>query len=147
LITAAKALLKELMSRLFIFDACILIDQFRSDRWRQRVLLIEGHVRQSSVVLSELWRGATTDIDAKVIRNLEKGHPALIPTGKNWIESGQILSRIRSDHGFMPSKLRDLHFDLLIALTAHSFGATLITSNRSDFELIQQYRSFDLEIW
>jgi predicted nucleic acid-binding protein len=135
------------MSKPIVFDTCILIDQFRSDRWRQRMLSVAGPVRLSSVVLAELWRGASTNIDAKVIRSLEKGHPALSPTGKNWIESGQILSRIRSDHGFISSKLRDLHFDVLIALTARSFGATLITSNRSDFELIQQYRSFDLEIW
>jgi predicted nucleic acid-binding protein len=51
------------------------------------------------------------------------------------------------DHGFSPEKLRDLHFDVLIALTARSHGATLITSNRSDFELIHRYRSFQLEIW
>jgi hypothetical protein len=26
-------------------------------------------------------------------------------------------------------------------------GATLITTNRADFELIREYRDFDLEIW
>jgi predicted nucleic acid-binding protein len=41
--------------------------------------------------------------------------------------------------------LRDLHFDVLIALTARTHGARLITSNRSDFELIQSYRDFRLE--
>jgi predicted nucleic acid-binding protein len=43
--------------------------------------------------------------------------------------------------------LRDLHFDLLIALTARSHGATLITTNRADFELIREYRGFKLEVW
>jgi predicted nucleic acid-binding protein len=54
---------------------------------------------------------------------------------------------MRADHGFEPYKLRDLHFDVLIALTTRSHGATLITSNRSDFELIRSYRKFELEIW
>jgi predicted nucleic acid-binding protein len=49
--------------------------------------------------------------------------------------------------GFEPAKLRDLHFDLLIALTTRSHGATLITSNRADFELIREYRGFKLEVW
>jgi predicted nucleic acid-binding protein len=36
---------------------------------------------------------------------------------------------------------------VLIALTARPHGARLITSNRSDFELIRSYRSFQLESW
>ena len=51
------------------------------------------------------------------------------------------------DNGFEQGKLRDLHFDVLIALTARSYGAKLITSNRADFELIREYRDFELEGW
>ena len=58
-----------------------------------------------------------------------------------------ILAKIRDDQGFEPHKLRDLHFDVLIALTARSHGARLITSNRADFELIRKYRDFRLEVW
>jgi predicted nucleic acid-binding protein len=36
---------------------------------------------------------------------------------------------------------------VLIALTARSHGARVITSNRADFELIHRYRKFDLEVW
>ena len=54
---------------------------------------------------------------------------------------------MREDHGFDPGKLRELHFDVLIALTARSYGAKLITSNRADFELIREYRVFELEVW
>jgi predicted nucleic acid-binding protein len=50
-------------------------------------------------------------------------------------------------HGFEGRKLRDLHFDLLIALTARAQGAKLIISNRDDFELIRSYRDFKLEVW
>jgi predicted nucleic acid-binding protein len=54
---------------------------------------------------------------------------------------------MQADRGFPPDKLRDLHFDVLIALTARNQGALLITSNRADFELIRRYREFKLEIW
>ena len=71
----------------------------------------------------------------------------LTPTQKNWLESGEILAKIRADHGFEPHKLRDLHFDVLIALTARSHGARLVTTNRTDFELINRYRQIKLEVW
>ncbi len=71
----------------------------------------------------------------------------LTPTEKNWLESGEILGQIRADRGFAADKLRDLHFDVLIALTARSHGARLITSNRADFEMINSYRKIQLEIW
>ena len=48
---------------------------------------------------------------------------------------------------FTPGKLRDLHFDVLIALTARSHGARLITSNRADFDMISAYRKIQLEVW
>jgi predicted nucleic acid-binding protein len=99
------------------------------------------------VVLAELWRGATKPAERAFLKELQKNHPILTPTEKNWIESGQILDRIRADNGFSPAKLRDLHFDVLIALTARSYGARLITSNRADFELIRGYREFQHEIW
>lgn len=65
----------------------------------------------------------------------------------HWLESGHILAKIKSDKGFESHKLRDLHFDVLIALTARAHGARLITSNRADFELIREYRGFELEVW
>jgi predicted nucleic acid-binding protein len=40
-----------------------------------------------------------------------------------------------------------VHFDVLIALTARSYGARLITTNRADFELISLYRPIKLEVW
>ncbi len=76
-----------------------------------------------------------------------KNYPILTPTLQNWIESGHILAVIREDKGIEPAKLRDLHFDVLIALTVRSHGARLITSNRADFEMIREYREFKLEVW
>jgi predicted nucleic acid-binding protein len=83
----------------------------------------------------------------RLVNEMEKNHEVLTPTASNWLESGLILAKMRDDEGFDPHKLRDLHFDELIALTARSHGARLITSNRTDFELIRAYRNFKLEVW
>lgn len=135
------------MSNLVIFDTSIFIDHLRTGCHQERIDSISGLIRTSSVVLAELWRGATKPAEQTFLKALEKNHPVLTPTGKNWLESGQLLERMRADKGFTPDKLRDLHFDLLIALTARSVGARLITSNRGDFELIKSYRDFQLEVW
>lgn len=135
------------MSDLIIFDTSILVDNLRTDRHRHRIQSVIGLIRMSSVVLAELWRGVTKPAERDFLRALVRNHPVLTPTEGNWLESGQILSRIRADRGFTPEKFRDLHFDVLIALTARSHGARLITSNRSDFQLIDGYRKLQLEIW
>ncbi len=135
------------MSDIVVFDTSVLIDQICTNRHLDRMLDIEAVVRNSSVVLAELWREATSKVDRDVIHQLERNYPVLTPTEKNWLESGQLLSRIHVDKGFEPHKLRDLHFDVLIALTVRAHGALLITSNRADFELIREYRDFKLEVW
>lgn len=135
------------MSRLIIFDTSIFIDHLRTGCHQERIDIISGLIRTSSVVLAELWRGATKLAEISFLKELEKNHPVLTPTEKNWLESGKILGKMRADKGFSPDKLRDLHFDLLIALTVRTYGARLITSNRGDFELIREYRDFVLEVW
>jgi predicted nucleic acid-binding protein len=135
------------VSNLIILDTSIFIDHLRTGLHQQRIDSLAGLVRTSSVVLAELWRGASKAAEHDFLRALEKNHPILTPTEKNWVESGQILGDLYKAERLMPGKLRDLHFDVLIALTARSYGARLITSNRSDFEVINRYRKFQLEVW
>jgi predicted nucleic acid-binding protein len=98
------------------------------------------------MVLAELWRGATRREEYAFLGHLEKVYPVWTPTTKNWLDSGRLLSRMRMAEGFGPEKLRALHFDILIALTARSYGARVVTANRVDFELIRQYQPFELEV-
>lgn len=134
-------------SGLILFDTSIFIDHLRSGRHQERIDSLSGLIRTSSVVLSELLRGATRPAERSFVKKLERNHPLLTPSEGNWVESGTILGKIRADAGFSPEKLRDLHFDVLIALTARTHGARLITSNRLDFELIRKYKTFSLEVW
>lgn len=135
------------MSDLIIVDTSVFVDNLRTGRHRERIANLSGLVRNSAVVLAELWRGASTAADREFLRALGKNHPVLTPTEGNWLESGQILTKVRVDRGYTADKLRDLHFDVLIALTARSHGARLVTSNRLDFETIHRHCKFQLEIW
>jgi predicted nucleic acid-binding protein len=135
------------LSNLIILDTSVFIDHLRTGRHAQRIDSLSGLIRLSSVVLAELWRGATKPVEREFLRALERNHRILTPTESNWLESGRLLGQIYEDKGFTPDKLRNLHFDVLIALTARTHGARLITSDRTDFEMISFYRKFQLEIW
>src|SRR5215475_6173294 len=103
------------MTSIIVFDTSVLVDHLRTGRHQRRFDSITGLIRTSSVVLAELWRGATTISDKEFIRALERNHPILTPTQKNWIDSGQILGKIHFDKKLAAHSLRDLHFDVLIA--------------------------------
>lgn len=135
------------MSNFVVFDTSVLINHLRTGRHQQRIAETTGLVRNSAVVLAELSRGATTSSEQDFVERLARNHPILTPTENNWLESGRLLSKIRVDRGLPAEKLRDLHFDLLIALTARSAGARLVTSDRADFELIASYRRLQIEVW
>jgi len=134
-------------SKIIIFDTSVFIDHLRANKFKDNFQNLNGLIRNSSVVLSELARGATTKGELDFVSTLARNHPIFTPTERNWLESGQILARIYKDRRFSPEKLRDMHFDVLIALTARNYGATVITSNKTDFELIKRYKEFYLEIW
>jgi predicted nucleic acid-binding protein len=135
------------MSEFAVFDTSVLIDHLRTNCHAQRMASLDLPVRNSSVVLAELRLGATEAEEQNFLRELAKNYPIFTPTANNWLESSRILAKIRGDRGFEPAKLRDLHFDVFIALTARSHGALLISSNRADFELIREYREFKLDVW
>jgi predicted nucleic acid-binding protein len=104
-------------------------------------------VRHSAVVLSELRRGAAGRKEARFIDDLEESSRVYFPGVREWKRTGEILAKLRERHGFDPRRIRDLHFDALIALTARVIGAVLITCNGDDFHLVRKYEAFELEVW
>ena len=103
--------------------------------------------RECEQRLKELLAAVSLPAEREFLESLERNHPILSPTEKNWLQSGRLLGKIHQDKGFTPDKLPDLHFDVLIAFTARSYGARLVTSDRADFELISSYRKLRLDIW
>jgi predicted nucleic acid-binding protein len=138
------------LSSLVVLDTSIFVGYLRNGRHQDQIDSLAGVLRTSAVVLAELLRGASRPSELAYLQALEKNHLILVPTKQNWLDSGELLGKVRVDCGFTPEKLRDFHFDVLIALTARSHGARLITSNRADFELIASYKAakgLNLEIW
>jgi predicted nucleic acid-binding protein len=97
-------------------------------------------IRHSAVVLSELRRGARTRTAERLVAALFRlaGFP-WEPTARDWWEAGHLIRRIGDAQGWDTRKRRDFQNDALIALTARRHGATLVTANRHDFELLSRH--------
>jgi predicted nucleic acid-binding protein len=94
-------------------------------------------IRYSAVVLSELRRGSRTREAERTVSRLHDLSPALWePTPKDWWEAGQIIRSVGDAHDWDRSKRRDFQNDALIALTGRGHGATVVTANRADFEIL-----------
>ena len=94
-------------------------------------------VRHSSVVLSELRRGARTGEARDLVDSLyRRAHTQWEPTAADWWEAGRLIRDIGDDQAWDRSKRRDFQNDALISLTARHHGATVVTANRRDFELL-----------
>jgi predicted nucleic acid-binding protein len=60
------------------------------------------------------------------------------PTAADWWEAGRLIRRIGDAQSWDTSKRRDFQNDALIALTARRHRATVVTANRTDFDLLSR---------
>ena len=134
-------------ANLAIFDTSVYIDNLRSGRFKQEILELKFVVRLSAVVLAELARGARSREMKRFVDDLGKNLRIIAPNEREWIQSGRIVSRLVTAKGFDIHKTREIHFDVLIALTARRIGACLITCNVDDFTAIREFLDFNLVCW
>jgi predicted nucleic acid-binding protein len=96
-------------------------------------------VRHSAVVLSELRRGARTrEAAAMVEQLLKRAQVVWNPQSSDWWEAGKLIRKLGDERGWDRHKRRDFQNDALIALTAKRHGATVVTANRVEFELLSE---------
>jgi predicted nucleic acid-binding protein len=94
-------------------------------------------VRHSAVVLSELRRGARNREAQRLVEALYGlARTQWEPTAAEWWEAGRLIQKIGDAQRWERTKRRDFQNDALIALTARRHGATIVTADRSDFELL-----------
>jgi predicted nucleic acid-binding protein len=94
-------------------------------------------VRHSAVVLSELRRGARTREAERLVTVLYRlARVCWEPTAADWWEAGRLIRKIGDAESWDRNKRRDFQNDALIALTARRHGATVVTANLSDFDLL-----------
>lgn len=96
-------------------------------------------VRHSAVVLSELRRGARTRAAETVVQSLfERASVVWEPLSSDWWEAGKLIRKLGDSGNWDRNKRRDFQNDVLIALTARRHGATVVTANREEFELLSR---------
>jgi predicted nucleic acid-binding protein len=134
-------------ANLAILDTSVYVDNLRSGRFKQEILDLKFVIRCSAVVLAELSRGARSRPMRRFVDDLAKNLRIIAPNEGEWIRSGHIVNRIAAAKGFDINKTRELHFDVLIALTARRIGAHLITCNVDDFAAIHETLDFNLVCW
>lgn len=130
-----------------ILDTSVYIDNLRSGRFKEEIINLQFVVRCSAVVLAELSRGARSREMKKFVEALAKNLHVIAPNEREWIESGRIVNRIAASKGYDVHKTREIHFDVLIALTARRIGATVITCNADDFTIVRHFSNFKLVCW
>ncbi len=130
-----------------LLDTAVYIENFRSGRFTFRLLQSPFIVRCSSVVLHELLRGARTAVERKFVLELSRRCQVLTPTEQQWLKAAEILHRLRRREHYDAAKLLELAFDVLIALSARGIGASVITTNHTDFRAIQREMPFHLLCW
>ena len=132
---------------LALIDTSVYIENFRTGRFTRALVRSPWIIRCSAVVLHELRRGAKADLEIRFVADLARNVKIVTPTERQWIESAEILSRIRRGKGYDASKLREMAFDVLIALCARDVGGTVITCNQDDFSEIRKHTSFKVAYW
>ena len=133
--------------RRLVIDTNIYIDWFNAEA-HEEVLFRRGVVKHlSAVVLMELRAGASRR-DLRLVEALEsaavKTNRLLLPTRAVFSEAGEALRRLQTRKGFQIET--SLVNDVLIALSARSIGATVVTQNARHYQAIGSVAPFQLEV-
>jgi predicted nucleic acid-binding protein len=98
----------------------------------------------------ELFAGAFSTQDRRLIRSITlpsaRANRIVTPTVSIYEEAGDVLRRLQRVHGYSMPGAYGLVNDVLIALSARSLGASVITQNERDFTAIRSVRPFKLVV-
>jgi len=136
--------------RRLVIDTNVYIDWLNKGR-HEDVLFQRDVVKYlSAVVLMELRAGAVLRADQRVVRRLEtafeRAGRILAPSRALFAEAGDTLRRLQVEAGYNIGGSHSIANDVLIALSARSIGATVVTQNERDYRAIERVRSFRLTI-
>ena len=134
----------------YIIDTDLYIELLRSGQYHD--IIADIYIREthyiyfSSVVAQELLSGVVSETGRKYVETIlspfEKTGRMVTPGYSVWKEAGVILSELRKEKPDLKTKLSQMINDTLIAMSARSIGATVVTLNSSDFEAIKTVRNF-----
>ena len=122
-----------------VLDTSVYIGHWERGLYEEALATVRNAfiVRHSAVVLSELRRGARTREAQRLVEALYGlARTQWEPTAAEWWEAGRLIRKIGDAQRWERTKRRDFQNDVLIALTARRHGATIVTADRTDFELL-----------
>jgi predicted nucleic acid-binding protein len=133
-----------------VIDTNVYIDWINDGQYEAVIFQREAVKHLSAVVIMELAAGAFSVRDRRLVRDVAsafgKVGRILAPTVSIYQEAGEVLRQLQESLGYTLASAYGLANDVLIALSARSIGAVVITQNERDFAAIQTIRPFKLAI-
>jgi predicted nucleic acid-binding protein len=136
--------------RRVVIDTNLYIDWLNAGR-HEEVLFERDAVKfLSAVVMLELYAGAFSSRDRRVLRGVvgafDRANRILLPSATVYEDAGHVLRALQESRGYQVAGSSSLVNDVLIALSARSIGANVVTSNARDFAAIREVRPFTLTV-
>ena len=136
--------------RRLVTDTNIYIDWINAGRHADFLFQRDAVKHLSAVVLMELRAGARSSSDRRLVQRVEtafaKAGRILVPTRAVFVDAGDTLRRLLASRSFRIENRHSIVSDVLIALSAWSIGATVVTQNERHYRAIQAARPFELVI-
>lgn len=133
-----------------VIDTNIYVDWLNEGQHEVVLFQREAVKYLSAVVLMELSAGAFSARDRRLVREVTSAFAKvgriLVPAVAIYEEAGDVLRRLQESRGYTVASAYGLVNDVLIALSARSIGATVITQNERDFVAIRSIRPFKLAL-
>lgn len=128
-------------SPIAVLDTSIYISHWQANQYEDKIDFARNRylIRQCSVVLHELRRGARTKNGIRLVENLIRTSPEILnPTDTDWWKAAQILQPLLKKKRASKPNLQNLQNDCLIALCARRVGGLVITADKKDFPLLEK---------
>lgn len=130
-----------------IIDTSVYVDYLERGRHEFAMTVVKRSylLRYSAVVLSELRRGARTTESRRLVTALHDAAAQIwAPLAPDWWQAGRLIQELGDARQWNAGKRRNFQNDVLIALTARRYGATVVTADRADFELLATEIAFQV---
>lgn len=136
--------------RRVVIDTNLYIDWLNAGR-HEGVLFQRDAVKYlSAVVMLELYAGAFSPRDRRIVRGVvtafDRADRILVPFAAVYEDAGHVLRALQESRGYHVAGSPSLVNDVLIALSARSIAATVVTGNARDFVAIREIRPFKLTV-
>ncbi len=136
------------MQRKIVIDTGIYIDLFNRGMYQEIINPFQNVTFLAYPVLHELWMGLK---DRREIRLLTAWrdrfvqlHRLIVPTVATLVLTGEACLQLKSAGKLDPTHPKHYN-DVVISVVARQVGATVITKNAKDFEIIRSVIDFDFD--